>query len=127
MTPEGKVKNKVRQLLFKYGVYFFTPATGGYGRSGVPDIVGCMNGRFFAIECKAGDNELTPLQSDEINTIWLHKGVAFVIHGDKLEVLETWLAEQSKLNDMYAPCEVMTVPRRLAKRIRMPVHDNLND
>jgi hypothetical protein len=53
MTPEKKVKDRVvKQLkLFGDSVYYFFPATGGYGRSGVPDIVGCFNGKFWAIEC----------------------------------------------------------------------------
>ena len=50
MTPEAKVKAQVIKQLKELGVYYFSPVTGGYGRSGVPDIVGCMNGRFFAIE-----------------------------------------------------------------------------
>ena len=40
MTPEKKVKQKVAKQLKEMGAYFFYPATGGYGRSGVPDIVG---------------------------------------------------------------------------------------
>jgi len=41
-TPEKKVKEKVVKYLKEYGkdIYYFFPATGGYGRSGVPDIVG---------------------------------------------------------------------------------------
>jgi len=38
-TPEAKVKAKVKAVLNKYGAYHFSPATGGYGKSGVPDII----------------------------------------------------------------------------------------
>ena len=62
MTPEKKVKNKVVEILKRYKVYYFYPMTGGYGRSGVPDIVGCYKGQFFGIECKAGKNKPTALQ-----------------------------------------------------------------
>ena len=44
MTPEGKVKKKIVEQLKALGCYYFFPATGGYGKSGVPDIVGCYNG-----------------------------------------------------------------------------------
>jgi hypothetical protein len=50
MTPEAKVKKKVVDVLKKNGAYYFFPATGGYGRSGVPDIVSCYRGVFVAIE-----------------------------------------------------------------------------
>ena len=59
MTPEAKVKKAVKKMLDDRGAYYFMPATGGYGRSGVPDIVGCHKGIFFGIECKAGDNQPT--------------------------------------------------------------------
>ena len=44
MTPEAKVKRVVTKQLKEMGAYYFFPATGGYGRSGVPDIVGCWEG-----------------------------------------------------------------------------------
>jgi len=50
MTPEKKVKTKVVAILKELRAYYFYPVAGGYGASGVPDIVGCHNGKFFAIE-----------------------------------------------------------------------------
>ena len=79
-TPEGKVKDEVRRVLKALNIYYFMPATGGYGRSGVPDIVGCVNGRFVAIECKAGLNQPTALQEREMKNIKDAGGVAVVIN-----------------------------------------------
>ena len=92
-TPEGKVKKKVVDLLKKYNVYYFYPVTGGFGRSGVPDVVCCMDGRFLAVECKAGKNKPTPLQEAEIEKIRTAKGHAFVINETNLDLLETYLKE----------------------------------
>ncbi len=78
-TPEKLVKNKVKALLASEGVYFFMPATHGFGRSGVPDIVACVNGLFLAIETKAGGNKPTALQIREIETIRRNNGVAVVV------------------------------------------------
>ena len=69
MTPEGKVKKAVERLLIAQGAYYFFPATGGYGRSGIPDIVACYRGKFIGIECKAGDNVPTALQERELQRI----------------------------------------------------------
>ena len=66
MTPEAKVKKKVVEQLKKLGAYYFYPVTGGYGKSGVPDIVGCYGSKFFGIECKAGKNKPTPLQEKNL-------------------------------------------------------------
>jgi len=54
MTPEAKVKKVVASQLRSLKAYYFYPVTGGYGKSGVPDIIGCYRGKFFGIECKAG-------------------------------------------------------------------------
>lgn len=80
LTPEGKVKAKVVKILREEGVYYFFPATHGYGRSGVPDIICCVAGRFLAIECKAGTNKPTALQVYEIEQIRSVGGVAVVVN-----------------------------------------------
>ena len=73
MTPEKKVKQRVVNLLKELDdVYYFFPATGGYGRSGVPDIVVCYKGMFYGIECKAGSNKAT-------------EGVAWVVNEDNVD------------------------------------------
>jgi Holliday junction resolvase len=92
-TPEGKVKAKVKKILDEYGVYHFSPATGGYGVSGIPDIVGCFHGKFIAIECKAGDNKPTALQERQLYQIQRNKGHALVINETNYVVLELLLKE----------------------------------
>lgn len=79
MTPEAKVKKRVVAVLKEHGAYYFYPVTGGYGRSGVPDIVACWQGRFIGIECKAGDNLPTPLQEKNLEEIRKNNGIALVI------------------------------------------------
>lgn len=84
-TPEVKVKKKVVAILKEYRAYYFYPVTGGYGGSGVPDIVGCYRGTFFGIECKAGNNKPTALQQKNLGNIKAMGGVALVINEDNLE------------------------------------------
>ena len=85
MTPEKRVKTKVVAILKELGTYYFYPVTGGYGASGVPDIVGCYKGRFFAIECKAGKGKTTALQEKNIAQIIAQGGLAMVINEDNIE------------------------------------------
>ena len=86
-TPEGKVKDKVVKILKQYGVYYFFPVTGGFGMSGIPDIICCHNGRFIAIECKAGKNKTTALQDAHIARIREAGGVAVVINEENVNGL----------------------------------------
>ena len=90
-TPEGKVKDKVVAILKDMGAYYFFPATHGYGRSGVPDIVCCLNGQFVGIECKANGNKATPLQIREIEAIRMAGGIAMIVDETNLDMLEARL------------------------------------
>jgi Holliday junction resolvase len=90
-TPEKKVKDKVVKLLKAHGVYYFFPATFGMGRSGVPDIICCLNGKFLAVECKAGNNKPTPLQEREIQAIKDAGGTAFIINETNVDVVESYI------------------------------------
>jgi hypothetical protein len=92
-TPEAKVKTAVIKILKANNVYYFFPATHGYGRSGVPDIVSCVRGRFVAIECKAGNNKPTALQERELDNIRRARGIAVVINENNIDLLETILKE----------------------------------
>jgi Holliday junction resolvase len=85
MTPEAKVKKKVVAVLKELGAYYFYPVTGGYGQSGVPDIVGCYQGSFFGIECKAGKNKPTALQEKNLRDIAKSGGIALVINEDNID------------------------------------------
>jgi Holliday junction resolvase len=84
LTPEGKVKKEVIAYLNERGAYYFMPVTGGYGRSGVPDIVACLNGKFVGIECKAGDNQPTALQVKNLKAIRSAGGLSFCVNSVKL-------------------------------------------
>jgi len=95
MTPEGKVKKKIVEQLKTLGCYYFFPATGGYGKSGVPDIVGCYKGRFFGIECKAGKNKTTALQDNNLSAIALAGGVAAVVNELNMHDIEELLGDHN--------------------------------
>ena len=87
-TPESSVKRKVRKMLEELDCYYFMPATGGYGKSGVPDFVACHNGKFYGIECKAGKNQPTALQEFNLNNIDRCGGIALVINETNVDALK---------------------------------------
>jgi Holliday junction resolvase len=87
-TPESKVKAKVVAIIKRYGAFYFFPATHGYGRSGVPDIICCLNGIFIAIECKAGGNKPTALQVFEMDKIIKSGGYVLVINETNIQEVE---------------------------------------
>ena len=92
MTPEAKVKAKVVKILKDQGVYYFYPVTGGFGRSGIPDVICCCMERFIAIECKAGKNKPTPLQEAEMEKIRQAGGLVMVVNEDNIKDVEILFA-----------------------------------
>lgn len=88
MTPEAKVKKKVADQLKFLGAYYFYPITSGFGRSGVPDIVGCYRGNFFAFECKSGKNKPTALQDKNLTDINVAGGIACVVNEENMMDIE---------------------------------------
>ncbi len=87
-TPEAAVKANVKKMLDRHGVYHFMPPGMGLGRSGIPDIIGCKNGKFIAIECKAGKGKTTALQERELLAICNAGGFTFVVNETCIDELE---------------------------------------
>jgi hypothetical protein len=61
MTPEGRVKAKLKKELVEHGYYQFWPVQTGYGAATV-DCLACSLGVFVGFECKAPGKKLTPRQ-----------------------------------------------------------------
>jgi hypothetical protein len=87
MTPEAKVKAKVKKVLNDIGAYYAMPATGGYGSSGVPDFLICHHGKFVAVECKANGGKPTALQLKHLDDIRKAGGIALLIDETTVENL----------------------------------------
>lgn len=92
-TPEAKVKAKIKAILKAHNVYYAMPIGTGYGNSGVPDFLCCVNGKFVAIEAKAGKGVATALQLKNLEAIDASGGYACIIREDNLQYLENIIAE----------------------------------
>lgn len=83
MTPEGKVKAKIRQWYKDYmpGHWRVSPRGGPFGKAGCPDDLLCWKGIFIAVEIKSDTGELSALQSLALKEITASGGVAAVVRG----------------------------------------------
>ena len=52
---------------------------GMYGTAGLPDIIACIDGRFFAFEVKTESGKTTALQDATIRRIFSCGGRAYVV------------------------------------------------
>lgn len=99
MTPEGRIKNKIKKLLAEYGtnIYVFMPVPGGYGKRTV-DYLGCIHGVFFAIEAKKPGGRATALQDAALEDIRAAGGIGLVVNDDaSLAELKRWLDSAMKV------------------------------
>ncbi len=91
MTPEGKVKKKVKEYLQSIGAWYYMPVSNGMGRVGCPDILVCYKGLFMAFETKAPGKikNVTANQQREIDGIQRANGLAHVV--DDVEQVKSLL------------------------------------
>lgn len=80
MTPEGRVKAKVKKALKALGreCWMFMPVQTGFGAPAL-DYLLSVRGRFVAIETKAPGKHLTPLQETTKAAIEAAGGIVLIV------------------------------------------------
>lgn len=95
-TPEGRIKLAIDHILKNYSQqgWWFKPVQSGYGAKTV-DYLGCLNGRFFAIEAKAPGEQPTKFQRlSMLNMLRAGATVFIISKPDGLAALKRWLDDQ---------------------------------
>ena len=86
MTPEGRVKNHIKEILDAYGVYYLMPVQEGYGAAGLDFHCVVRMGRAamaFFIEAKRPDEKPTDRQKLFMaDRALMQKAISFVIDED---------------------------------------------
>jgi hypothetical protein len=96
MTPEGRVKAKIKRALATLpGHYHFMPVQNGMGAPAL-DFFCCWHGHFFAIEAKVPGKTFTDRQDATAIKIQDAGGIVFLCSTDEsiadmLSVMRRWL------------------------------------
>jgi Holliday junction resolvase len=90
---EAWVKSEVKKIFKKHGIWFFMPAMGTYGTSGIPDFIACLGGLFLAVEAKVASNKPTELQALQIGRINYAGGIAVIVNENRLDALNAYIEE----------------------------------
>jgi len=92
MTPEGKVKAKLKTFLALQGCYQFWPVQSGYGEKSV-DVLVCWRGGWVGIECKkAGVTKPTPRQAETMRQMREAGAKTFLVTADNYGKL-VWIEQ----------------------------------
>lgn len=77
---EKDIVNAIMKYLRSLPRCFCWKEHGGmYGTAGVPDIIACVDGRFYAFEVKTAMGTATPLQNATLRKITAAGGVAAIV------------------------------------------------
>lgn len=78
---ERDITRQIKKLLDNIeNCWYFKVAGGQFQRAGIPDIIGCLNGKYFAIEVKRPGGKLSEKQKKEIEAIKSCNGIVFVAY-----------------------------------------------
>lgn len=77
---EKAVQGQGIAVLKRRKCWYYNTRTGGFGRNGVPDVIGCYKGVFFAIEFKrpTASSQATKPQLRELAAIGKAGGVPII-------------------------------------------------
>ncbi len=79
MNESDIVKAIMKYLRTVPGCFCWKEHGGMYGTAGIPDIIACINGRFFGFEVKTAVGKPTKLQEATIRKILAAGGTAVVV------------------------------------------------
>ena len=94
-AEEKNLENKIKRWLKDHGCYYIKYWAGAiYTKSGVPDIIACVNGYFVAIEVKSNRGKVSKLQEYTLRTIRRSKGYSVVVFP------KNWIYIQKQLEEL---------------------------
>lgn len=105
MTPEGKIKKRVKSAFSHWAnVYKFMPVQNGFGMPTL-DFLVSVNGMFLGVETKAPGKKLTLRQEETAKQIREAGGTVIVIDSDDMSELNAFLNEHTERKYLMSPEE----------------------
>jgi len=85
MAGEKLFENKIKKYLKDNGCWFIKYFANRMTKSGVPDILACVNSYFLAIEVKASNGRPSELQFYHREQIRNCNGISIILYPDQFE------------------------------------------
>lgn len=98
MGQEKTFENKVKRFLESSGAWFVKFFANSYTKSGIPDILACVNGYFVGIEVKAQNGRPSELQLHNVKKIREAGGFAIVLYPSGFEKFKQFIVDLSHDN-----------------------------
>ena len=86
MKGEKIFENKVKRFLVSEGAWYIKYWGGAqYTKSGIPDILACIDGKFYGIEVKAMNGKPSILQLVNLRNIRQAGGIGVLLYPDDFD------------------------------------------
>lgn len=90
---ERQFQKQVINFLNEQEIYHIKIWGGGFQRAGIPDLICCVNGLFFALELKAENGKATPLQMYNLRKIKESGGLAMILYPSQFNQFKQFIKE----------------------------------
>lgn len=110
MAQEKNFENKIKTYLTQHGAWFVKYWAGAkFTKEGIPDILACIHGEFYAIEVKAPNGKPSVLQLVMLRKIRQAGGWGILLYPDDYDGFinhiktgdNNWYYENIKLQDTW--------------------------
>lgn len=100
-------RKAIKYLKSLPNTWFFKVFGGGFQRSGIPDLICCINGVFVAIELKGDNGKPTELQKMNIKKINEAGGIGIILYPSGFEEFKKLIEEVVKCSFLTAKLNAM--------------------
>lgn len=95
MAQEKSFENKIKKFLEEQGCWYVKYFANRMTKSGIPDILACVNGYFVAIEVKASNGKPSELQYYHRDKIRATGGISIILYPEQFDEFKDYI---KKLN-----------------------------
>lgn len=93
MAQEKTFENKVKKFLDSQGAWYVKYFANSFTKSGIPDILACVNGNFVGVEVKAQNGKPSELQLYNVRKIREAGGFAIVLYPSGFEKFKKFITD----------------------------------
>lgn len=91
IAQEKTFENKVKKFLDSQGAWYVKFFANSFTKSGIPDILACVNGHFVGVEVKAQNGKPSELQLYNVEKIREAGGFAIVLYPSGFEKFKQFI------------------------------------
>lgn len=96
IAQEKTFENKVKKFLDSQGAWYVKFFANSYTKSGIPDILACVNGYFVGVEVKAPNGVPSELQKYNVQKIREAGGFAVILYPSAFNEFKEFIINLNK-------------------------------